>query len=373
MICPGCGANIDAGSTFCDACGARITHPEPPDGRIITIGREADNTIALDAVQVSRYHARVFLDGHQLTIEDLGGANGTTINGAAVRRSPLRLTDRVQFGSFDFDTKLLLPLLTAPRSTGPLPAQAPASLPPLLAQADAATVNHGWSAAPVAGAALQPAPMPSPMAQPLVVAPAQPVIQALPARGAGRAVGILLALVLVGGGGYCLFFHTIQTSDGFSVLKKAGPGFAHTYVDLQSWGIMDVVENWQLAAYLVLNGYGSYLPHADKLQRLAQMGARAADVAQLVAGEAGEKLRARLAGLKRGLTSAKDRLAAGATNAAARTKTAAAEARRRTHEAAERVRARASAARSRAAEAASSARDRLRSGADRVRGLLRRR
>ena len=51
------------------------------DKSSISIGREAGNDIALDSPQVSRYHARLTLQGNVYVIEDLGSTNGVLING----------------------------------------------------------------------------------------------------------------------------------------------------------------------------------------------------------------------------------------------------------------------------------------------------
>ena len=47
------------------------------DGDVITIGREKDNTIALELGVLSRHHARIFAQGEAWFVEDLDSANGT--------------------------------------------------------------------------------------------------------------------------------------------------------------------------------------------------------------------------------------------------------------------------------------------------------
>jgi hypothetical protein len=47
---------------------------------LTSVGREPDNDISLDDPQVSRYHARLILQGDHLIIEDLDSANGTLLN-----------------------------------------------------------------------------------------------------------------------------------------------------------------------------------------------------------------------------------------------------------------------------------------------------
>ena len=47
------------------------------DGDVITIGREKDNTVALELGVLSRHHARIFTQGGACFVEDLDSANGT--------------------------------------------------------------------------------------------------------------------------------------------------------------------------------------------------------------------------------------------------------------------------------------------------------
>ena len=67
----------------------------------ITIGRDADNTISLDDVMVSRKHAVIQKVKDDYFIEDLGSTNGTFLNGEAVPPGKyMRLTskDTVRIG-----------------------------------------------------------------------------------------------------------------------------------------------------------------------------------------------------------------------------------------------------------------------------------
>src|SRR5690348_10668814 len=45
----------------------------------IGAGRASDNELVLDDISVSRRHARLTFDGGQMTVEDLGSANGSYI------------------------------------------------------------------------------------------------------------------------------------------------------------------------------------------------------------------------------------------------------------------------------------------------------
>ncbi len=128
MKCPSCGTDLEPDAKFCDVCGADIGTASPAGAGevVVTIGRESDNMIAIDAEMISRYHARVRISGTTLFIEDLGSANGTSVNGSPVKSSPFNLSDTVTFGSFRFDTGMLMPYLPAPQPTAaPAPALKP--------------------------------------------------------------------------------------------------------------------------------------------------------------------------------------------------------------------------------------------------------
>ena len=70
----------------------------------VLLGRAEDNTIVLDDASVSRHHVRIeWLEGHP-HLTDLGSANGTLINGAAVAaNAPKRLVfgDGIQIVDFE--------------------------------------------------------------------------------------------------------------------------------------------------------------------------------------------------------------------------------------------------------------------------------
>jgi pSer/pThr/pTyr-binding forkhead associated (FHA) protein len=51
---------------------------------VFLIGRQAGCDIVLDDAQVSRRHARLVVDGAEVIIEDLGGGNGTFIQGQSI-------------------------------------------------------------------------------------------------------------------------------------------------------------------------------------------------------------------------------------------------------------------------------------------------
>jgi serine phosphatase RsbU (regulator of sigma subunit)/pSer/pThr/pTyr-binding forkhead associated (FHA) protein len=63
------------------------------------IGRLPECDIQLPSNMVSRKHARVFQDGHDFLIEDLGSGNGTFVNGQKIAGAQkLKPNDRLKFG-----------------------------------------------------------------------------------------------------------------------------------------------------------------------------------------------------------------------------------------------------------------------------------
>jgi pSer/pThr/pTyr-binding forkhead associated (FHA) protein len=70
-------------------------------GAVVTIGRELDNDITLDDLEISRHHARLTRQGNQFILEDLNSANGTFINNAPLTEPYiLRAGDAVSLGDF---------------------------------------------------------------------------------------------------------------------------------------------------------------------------------------------------------------------------------------------------------------------------------
>jgi hypothetical protein len=65
-----------------------VMHAGPLAGRAfpmekteIFVGRDLSNDIVINDPEVSRRHARLFLQGNNFVIEDLGSTNGTAVNG----------------------------------------------------------------------------------------------------------------------------------------------------------------------------------------------------------------------------------------------------------------------------------------------------
>ena len=66
-----------------------------PAGQSV-IGRDRGCAVQIDADSVSRHHARLNVDGRDVSIEDLGSKNGTWVAGERIR-GPVSLTDGSSF------------------------------------------------------------------------------------------------------------------------------------------------------------------------------------------------------------------------------------------------------------------------------------
>ena len=75
-------------------------------GPTTTLGRSSDNDIVLEGGDVSRHHARLERNGHNLHVIDLGSTNGTKVNGQPVRSYLVQPGDEISFGGIQ--TQLLL-------------------------------------------------------------------------------------------------------------------------------------------------------------------------------------------------------------------------------------------------------------------------
>jgi pSer/pThr/pTyr-binding forkhead associated (FHA) protein len=68
-------------------------------GDEITIGRDPENSVVVDDVQISRHHVRIFRDKQNWLIEDLNSTNGTTVNNKALKKAQkLKHGDLVTMG-----------------------------------------------------------------------------------------------------------------------------------------------------------------------------------------------------------------------------------------------------------------------------------
>jgi len=71
------------------------------DGDQFTVGREEDNDLVLDRVNVSKHHLRFRRHEGRVEVVDLGSTNGTYVNGRRVSKPrPLRRSDRIYVGDY---------------------------------------------------------------------------------------------------------------------------------------------------------------------------------------------------------------------------------------------------------------------------------
>jgi pSer/pThr/pTyr-binding forkhead associated (FHA) protein len=69
--------------------------------RVITVGRDADNTVCLPYKTVGRKHLKVTLDQTSLTIEDLNTTNGTYLNGDRIASAlTINYGDQIALGPY---------------------------------------------------------------------------------------------------------------------------------------------------------------------------------------------------------------------------------------------------------------------------------
>jgi len=69
---------------------------------VLLVGRAGHNHLVLNDYRISRQHARVTHERDGYYVYDLNSVNGTSVNGAKVRRQQLQVGDTVTFGPFAF-------------------------------------------------------------------------------------------------------------------------------------------------------------------------------------------------------------------------------------------------------------------------------
>ncbi|MEM7800981.1 MAG: protein kinase, partial [Chloroflexota bacterium] len=77
----------------------------PLSKELVTIGRSPDNDIVLSEDGVSRYHTRLLIEDSQWKVVDLGGMNGTYLNGQRLRphqSTPIDLNDQLEIEKYSF-------------------------------------------------------------------------------------------------------------------------------------------------------------------------------------------------------------------------------------------------------------------------------
>jgi pSer/pThr/pTyr-binding forkhead associated (FHA) protein len=83
------------------------------------LGRTADNDVVVKDGAASRSHARIFTKGGKFFVEDLGSANGTRLNNAAVKSAKeLKNGDAIMIGDTVFVFELNLDQTMAPSPSG---------------------------------------------------------------------------------------------------------------------------------------------------------------------------------------------------------------------------------------------------------------
>lgn len=67
----------------------------------VLIGRDPTCEITLEDRTLSRQHAKILINGDNLTIEDLGSVNGVLVNGVKVSSGELKIDDRLTLGNIE--------------------------------------------------------------------------------------------------------------------------------------------------------------------------------------------------------------------------------------------------------------------------------
>lgn len=68
----------------------------------MTLGRHADCEIVIPSSEVSRRHARIRVSGVTVSIEDMGSANGTFVNGKRIDRAEIEDGDEIRLDTIRF-------------------------------------------------------------------------------------------------------------------------------------------------------------------------------------------------------------------------------------------------------------------------------
>jgi adenylate cyclase len=100
----------------------------PLEGDEIRLGRGSDNDVVLPDFSVSRRHASLKREAGGWFVHDLKSTNGVQVNGVTVKKAPLRATDKLKIGIFEFMVEGELTQPPAP--TGTLRATQEVGLPP---------------------------------------------------------------------------------------------------------------------------------------------------------------------------------------------------------------------------------------------------
>jgi pSer/pThr/pTyr-binding forkhead associated (FHA) protein len=124
------------------------------EGDDLTLGREAGNQIIINDAEISRRHARLYLQGGKYVIEDLGSTNGTFINGGRITGPHvLRPGEVISFGE---QISVVFESVADPNATLMSAAKPVAAPPPRYAPPPAPAPAYA-SRAPESPAPVQPA------------------------------------------------------------------------------------------------------------------------------------------------------------------------------------------------------------------------
>lgn len=83
-----------------DERGALVSEHALYEGQL-TIGRTTDNDVVLPSGAVSRYHARLYLEGMTAHILDLGSSNGVLVDDVRIRgATPVHESSQIRIGEF---------------------------------------------------------------------------------------------------------------------------------------------------------------------------------------------------------------------------------------------------------------------------------
>lgn len=112
----------------------------------VLIGRDPACEITLEDRTLSRQHAKILINGDNLTIEDLGSVNGVLVNGVKVSSGELKIDDRLTLGNIE------LHLRPATDETSPVeklsPPLPPGDEPTLLHQPPGQQILHPQESEP---------------------------------------------------------------------------------------------------------------------------------------------------------------------------------------------------------------------------------
>lgn len=74
----------------------------PVNGPTCIVGRKSDCALRVPTADVSRRHCEIKVNKGEITVRDLGSANGTYVNGKRVAESPVKAGDELAVGPVKF-------------------------------------------------------------------------------------------------------------------------------------------------------------------------------------------------------------------------------------------------------------------------------